>query len=190
MNETTFRKLYNREEIKAIANDSVIEPKTGCRRMWTEEEIKAIAGENKPSGNTLSAYFARNQITEIGPKDFDPSQTLIGQYLFYNQSNLEKIILPDSITTIEKEVFNDCNKCTYIEIGENVSSIGNIRPSAETTPKLVIKFKSLTPPTFTETYPFYSPYIKTIFVPEASLEAYKAAQGFKSSGIVEKIVGY
>ena len=190
MNEKTFRKMYSKEEIKAIANDGVVTSKTGCRRMWTEEEIKAIAGENKPSGNTLSAYFARNQITEIGPKDFDPSQTVIGQYLFANQSNLERIIIPDSITTIETKAFDGCNKCIYIEFGLNVSSIGDVRPSGNTTPKLVIKFKSLTPPTFTEQYPFYAPKLQTIYVPNEALEAYKAAPGFTPSSIVEKIVGY
>ena len=189
MNQT-FRKMYTSEEIKAIANDSAVEPKTGCRRMWTEEEIKAIVGEIKPSGNTLSAYLARNQITEIGPEDFDPSQTVIGQYLFTNQVNLERIIIPDSITTIEKQAFNGCDKCTYIEIGINVSSIGDIRPSGKTTPVLVIKFKSLTPPTFTETYPFYVSYIQTIYVPNEALEAYKAAPGFSTSSVKEKIVGY
>ena len=190
MSGKTFKKMYSKEEIKAIANDSVVTPKTGCRRMWTEEEIKAIAGGSKPSGNTLSAYFARNQITEIGPKDFDPSQTVIGQYLFANQSNLERIIIPDSITTIEKQAFNGCNKCTYIEIGINVSSIGDIRPSGKTTPVLVIKFKSLTPPTFTESYPFYVSYIQTIYVPNEALDAYKAAPGFSTSSVAEKIVGY
>ena len=190
MNEKTFKKMYSKEEIKAIANDSVVEPKTGCRRMWTEEEIKAIAGANKPSGNTLSAYLARNQITEIGPEDFDPSQTVIGQYLFSNQANLERIIIPDSITTIEKQAFDGCNKITYIEIGINVSSIGDIRPSGNTTHVLDIKFKSLTPPTFTENYPFYEPYLKTIYVPNEALDVYKAAPGFSSSSISPRIVGY
>ena len=180
--------MYSKEEIKAIANDSVVTPKTGCRRMWTEEEIKAIAGGVKPSGNILSAYFARNQITEIGPGDFDPSQTVIGQYLFANQSNLERIILPDSITTVEKQAFDSCNKCVYIEFGINVSSIGDIRPSGKTTPVLVIKFKSLTPPTFTENYPFYDPYIQTIYVPNEALEAYKTAP--KLTKVAEKIIGY
>lgn len=152
--------------------------------------IVSAAGGNKPSGNTLSAYLARNQITEIGPKDFDPSQTVIGQYLFANQANLERIIIPNSITTIEKQAFNGCNKCTYIEIGENVTSIGDVRPSGKTTNVLVIKFKSLTPPTFTETYPFYQPYLQTIYVPNESLEAYKAAPGFSSSSIKPLIVGY
>ena len=123
MSEKTFKKMYSKEEIKAIANDSVVTPKTGCRRMWTKEEIKAIAGENKPSGNTLSAYFTRNQITEIGPKDFDPSQTVIGQYLFANQSNLERIILPDSITTIKNEMFENCTSLKSITIPDSVTSI-------------------------------------------------------------------
>lgn len=152
--------------------------------------IVSAAGGNKPSGNTLSAYLARNQITEIGPKDFDPSQTVIGQYLFANQSNLERIILPDSITTIEQKAFYDCDKCVYIEIGINVSSIGDVRTSGKTTPNLIIKFKSLTPPTFTEQYPFYVPKLQTIYVPNEALEAYKAAPGFSTSSVAEKIVGY
>ena len=54
MNEKTFRKMYSKEEIKAIANDSVVESKTGCRRMWTEEEIKAIAGGGGGGGDTTT----------------------------------------------------------------------------------------------------------------------------------------
>lgn len=141
-------------------------------------------------GNTLSAWLARNQITEIGPQDFDPSQTVIGQYLFANQANLERIIIPDSITTIEKQAFDGCNKCAYIEIGINVSSIGDLSPSGTTKPTLVIKFKSLTPPTFTENYPFYTPYLQTIYVPNEALDVYKAAPGFSSSSVSKLIVGY
>ena len=110
--------------------------------------------------------------------------------MFANQANLERIIIPDSITTIEKQAFDGCNKSTYIEIGINVSSIGDIRPSGKTTPTLDIKFKSLTPPTFTEQYPFYTPYLKTIYVPNEALDVYKAAPGFSSSSVSSKIVGY
>lgn len=128
MNEKTFRKMYTPEEIKAIANDSVVEPKTGCRRMWTEEEIKAIAGGG---GNTTtvknlldatqSCYylFKGYQGTSVDDliKFDDTSLVNTMEYMFYYCKNLTTIPLLDtSNVTGMRQMFYNCKNLTTIPL--------------------------------------------------------------------------
>ena len=189
---TTFRKMYTSEEIKAIANDSVVEPKTGCRRMWTEEEIKAIAGGGGGGGgdNNLKAFLNRT-ITKITSNDFEEGQTVLGDNLFSKQNNLKSIIVSDSITQVGTDTFKECPNLTYIEFGEGVSgfysNVHRINPGNNKN-ALTVKFKGLEPP-YVATRPIVETNdLNVIYVPQASLQKYKDQTGFSS--VADKIIGY
>ena len=47
----------------------------------------------------------------------------IGRYAFYDCDNLENVVIPDSVTTIEEGAFQDCDKLTSITIPKGVQSI-------------------------------------------------------------------
>ena len=141
MNEKTFRKMYSKEEIKAIANDSVVTPKTGCRRMWTEEEIKAIAGGGGGGGGdattvktlldaiqTCSALFKGYQGTSVdGLITYDDtSNVTIMTQMFQDCTNLTSIpLLNTSNVTNMINMFNGCTNLTTIPL-INTSKVTNI----------------------------------------------------------------
>lgn len=45
---------------------------------------------------------------------------------FLNETEAKRIIIPDSVTTIENEVFNKCKKLEYMKIGKGVTSLNPI----------------------------------------------------------------
>ena len=50
--------------------------------------------------------------------------TTIGQYAFYNCTNLTSITIPSSVTTIGNNTFGDCTSLTSITIPDSVTTIG------------------------------------------------------------------
>ena len=104
MNEKTFRKMYSKEEIKAIANDSVVTPKTGCRRMWTEEEIKAIAGGGGGGDkNTLKNLL-------------DATKSCYYLFKGYQGTSVDDLIQPNDTSNVTnmEYMFNKCSNLTTI----------------------------------------------------------------------------
>ena len=142
MNQKTFKKMYSKEEIKAIANDSVVTPKTGCRRMWTEEEIKAIAGGGGGGGggdtttvknlldNTKSCYSLFNSYkgTSIdGLITYDDTSNVTNMaFMFNNCTNLTTIPqLDTSNVNTMSSMFYMCKKLTTVP-ALNVSNVTNM----------------------------------------------------------------
>ena len=105
MNEKTFRKMYTQEEIKAIANDSVVTSKTGCRRMWTEEEIKAIAGGGGGGGDTTTV---KNLL--------DATKSCYYLFRNYKGTSIDDLIQPNDTSNVTnmEYMFNQCSYLTSI----------------------------------------------------------------------------
>ena len=68
------------------------------------------------------AFFNGSNLTNI---IIPNSITSIGAYAFYGCSSLTNIIIPDSVTTISDHVFRNCSSLASVTIPENVSHIGN-----------------------------------------------------------------
>ncbi len=101
MSEKTFRKMYTSEEIKAIANDSVVTSKTGCRRMWTEEEIKAIAG----GGDTTTVK-----------KLLDATKSCYYLFIAYEGTSIDGLITYDDTSNVTdmSSMFTGCSNLTTV----------------------------------------------------------------------------
>ena len=66
----------------------------------------------------------KNQIDKIKTVEIAEGVTSIGDYAFYNCSELRSVTIPNSVTSIGKSAFGVCKSLTYIIIPSNVTSIG------------------------------------------------------------------
>ncbi|MBE6197044.1 MAG: hypothetical protein E7137_08190 [Rikenellaceae bacterium] len=138
-------------------------------------------------------------VTEIGYKAFfyctslskitiPNSVTSIGCEAFSNCINLTSITIPDSVTSIAEYAFVECASLKWVTIGNGVTSIGyeaffycngltSVYCKPTTPPGLVLTT------TVDGTHTYWGGFsgakkLKTIYVPEESVEAYKTAIGW------------
>lgn len=71
----------------------------------------------------LPQYFLQN--AKITSLSLPSSLTSIGNYAFYNCSNLSSLSLPSSVTTIGSYAFQNCSGITSLTIPENLNSVGS-----------------------------------------------------------------
>lgn len=94
--------------------------------------------------------------------------------------------IPDNVTTIGNWAFSYCKSLESVTIPKNVASIESGAFSNGSRNGLTLYCKPTTPPKFISN--FFSTYIAKIHVPQASVEAYKSADGW--SEFADKIEGY
>lgn len=112
--------------------------------------------------------------------------TTIDDGAFSNCSSLTNLTLSDDVTTIDDGAFLSCSGLTTITIPAGVTAIGN-DTFRECDSLTNIYCKATTPPTMDWVVLSYT-HIASIYVPQASVEAYKSADGWSS--YAGKIVGY
>ena len=61
---------------------------------------------------------------EYGSKQCYTSNYIIGEYMFYDCTNLENIILPENITSINNSAFASCDSLKSIKFTQNITFIG------------------------------------------------------------------
>ncbi|MBE6588622.1 MAG: leucine-rich repeat domain-containing protein [Ruminococcaceae bacterium] len=99
---------------------------SGCTKLVS---ITVTTGNSKykVQGNCLIAIESRTLIwgceTSVIPTD--GSVTIIGDYAFYNCTNLTSIKIPESVTSIGASAFKNCTGLTDIKIPASVTSIGS-----------------------------------------------------------------
>lgn len=99
--------------------------------------------------------------------------TEIPAYFFRNSTNLEKVTIPDSVISIQRDAFASCPKLKTLIIGEGIESIAQgILWHCYAIESIVCK--AVTPPLLTEGFVGTNSTF-SIYVPDASVEAYKAA---------------
>ena len=101
--------------------------------------------------------------------------TKIGGHAFYGCTGLTSITIPNSVTSIGSSAFYGCTGLTSVTIGKSVTSIG-LNAFYDCSNLTKIFLLNETPVTFNSYWsnPF-SNYDATLYVPQGSIEAYKAA---------------
>ena len=113
---------------------------------------------------------------------FDKDLTWMGNATFWDCSNLTNITIPNSVRTIGDHAFSGTS-LESATIGSGISSIGE----EAFVNCFTIYCKAVTPPTLASNVFGYGD-SREIYVPRNSVEAYKAADGWKN--YANYIVGY
>ena len=137
---------------------------------------------------SLTSVTIPNSVTSIGDSAFQNcsgltsitipnSVTSIGGSAFRNCRILTSITIPNSVTSIGANAFRQCSGLTSVTIGNGVTIIENsvFRDCSGLTGVTV---NATTPPTLRNANAFYSTNDCPIYVPAASVDAYKAASGW------------
>ena len=129
-----------------------------------------------------SAFSGCSSLTSITIPD---GVTSIGGGTFGSCTSLTSITIPDSVTSIGNIAFNSCSGLTSITIPDGVTSIGEWAFNSCSSLASVY-CRPTTPPTLgTCAFPNAT---QQIYTPTASVDAYKAAEGW--SDYADAIVGY
>ena len=148
---------------------------------------------------SLTSVTIGNSVTTIGEYAFyncssltsvtiGDSVTTIGDYAFTECSSLTSITIPDSVTTIGKGAFSHCSSLTSVTIGNSVTTIGK-GAFYECDSLASVYCEATTPPSLDGSYVFDDNASgRKIYVPAASVEAYKTAEYW--SEYAYAIVGY
>ena len=156
--------------------------------LYGNKSTKITIGKNVTKIGNL-AFFGCSSLAcvTIGNR-----VTSIGNSAFRNCSNLTSVTIPDGVTSISDELFSGCSSLTSITIPNNVASIGH-KAFYNCTRLKSVYCKPTTPPTAGNSIFWYSEngswliHCK-IYVPTASVSAYKKASGW--DGYASDIVGY
>lgn len=106
--------------------------------------------------------------------------TIIGDGAFYYCRRLPSLIIPEKVEKLENTCFERCDALTSLTIPSSVTSIGAVALEIGTTSnKATITFKGTTPPTIYGST-FNTTKLNKIYVPSASLEAYKTAENWSA----------
>ena len=179
----------------------------GCNKLtsfygkFSSEDNRCLIVDGKliafaPVG--LTEYTIPDSVTSIGTHAFagcdsltsvtiPDSITSIGGYAFGGCRSLTSVIIPDSVTSIGYSAFYGCTSLTSVTIGNSVTTIGQ-EAFYYCSSLTSVYCKPTTPPAggFTM-FPWNASGCK-IYVPTASVEAYKSAEYW--SDYASDIVGY
>ena len=144
-------------------------------------------GRNAFSGTALTSVTFGSYLESIGNYSFNgtyltsvtipDSVTYIGNSAFENCAYLASVTIGNSVTTIGLDAFSNCDSLTSVTIPASVTSIGN-QVFYLCSNLTSITCEATTPPTFVKGANAWRPFggSVTIYVPAASVDAYKAAE--------------
>ena len=178
---------------------------TNLESIIIPESVTSI-GAYAFSNCSLSAILIPDAVVEIGNQAFSGCSKLasatigqgvtsIGAGAFYRCDSLEAITIPDNVTTIDNEAFFNCDALVSATIGSGVTSIGG--SVFYDCNKLETVYCYPTTPPVTSfggaTWSAWAAFDSCstalkIYVPNASVAAYKTAEGW--SDYAADIVGY
>ena len=174
------------------------EPTTKARLMLSDGSVADIPFTGAGDTTINASEIDSDKDNLISAEVFE-GVTAIGEGVFQNCNRLSSITLPDSVTSIGVGVFYNCSSLTAITIPSNVTSIGDwafggcysltsitLPDSVTTIGKNVFQYcssldsitcEATTPPTLGEGA---LGGIRNIYVPAASVDAFKTAAGWST----------
>ncbi len=179
----------SREGCNAIIKTSANTLIAGCSTTVIPESVTSIGSSAFKGCSNLTSINIPKGVTNIGDYAFDncsslnsiiipESMTSIGYSVFYYCTNLATITIPEGVTSIGDCAFEGCGSLNSIIIPESVTSIGS-RAFYSCNNLTSITCKAINPPTCESTAFNNIPQPIPVYVPESSVAAYQAADGWK-----------
>jgi len=138
--------------------------------------LTSITLSNSVTSIGTSAFYGCNGLTNI---TLPSGLTDINYEAFCNCRHLTSIDIPNSVTTIGQQAFQLCYALTSVTIGSGVTMIQN-NAFAACTGLTSITINATTPPTLSNVNAFGNTNNCPIYVPDASVSAYKSATNWKT----------
>ena len=140
-----------------------------------------------PNSVATIKYDAFNGCTNLQSIQFPNSVTTMGAGILWDCENLESVSLSENITSIGNTFFQNCRNLPEVTIPSKVSSIAYYA-FKDCRSLSTVYCKNSTPPSLGNDVFLYCNTISKIYVPTASVNVYKAANGWKD--FADKIEGY
>lgn len=140
-----------------------------------------------PNGVTSIENLVFSYCSSIASITIPENVISIGKSAFQSCSKLSTVIIPNNVVSIGQYAFSRCGGLSSIIIGSSVTSIGSeaFRYCSSLTS---ITCKSVIPPSGYDAFGQINKSIP-VYVPAASLEAYKAAEGWSEFTNIQPIAG-
>ena len=161
---------------------------SGCSKAFTSLELKngvSVGNYAFDSCGTLtSATIDTNSIgsgvfkkcTALNSINIGSSTTTISDFMFSECYSLRSVTIPSGVTSIGNWAFNSCSGLTSVTIPDSVTTIGH-NSFYYCSSLTSVTVNALTPPKL-GSYVFSNTNDCPIYVPAASVDAYKSASGW------------
>lgn len=136
--------------------------------ITTFDELRYFTGLTSIGASAFSGCYRMTSLT------IPDSVTFIDYSAFYNCRALTSLTIPNPVTTIVSVAFQNCYALTSVDIPDTVTSIGD-NAFRSCTKLTSVTVRATTPPTLGATAFFNTSSSMVIYVPAASVDAYKAA---------------
>ncbi len=203
--ETAFTKCYSLEEVTIPRYVSSIQESafyrcTGLQAIHVDPDNTyycdvdgVLYNKNKtilmtyPYGSPRESYDVLSTTQTISKRAFDccygiqrinipPSVTTIGEQAFMYCTSLTSINIPDGVTTLPTFMLAYCTSLKEVTIPASVTSVANW--ALENGSLMTVNCLAATPPTMSNGFGSATYQNGTLLVPSASVEAYRAANGW------------
>ena len=189
-NNKTIKKLeYNTSEVNKMYYDDNVaygvdggSPEPPTPPSFDGKWLATYAGGTTSSAECdASSVITSGEITltDLVSVEIGDCVTSIGNGAFRNCSSLTSVTIGNSVTSIDYNSFANCRSLKSVTIPNSVTSIGNYAFRYCSSLKSITCLAT-TPPTLGGTSVFNSTNNCPIFVPAASVNAYKSASGWSA----------
>ncbi len=139
-----------------------------------DEEVKDLTIPETITNLNKGAFYGASGLTSV---TFPNSMKSITEYAFFGCSGLTSITLPENLTMIKGNAFSGCSKLETVVIPASVEYIYQ-KAFADCSKLASVKSLAETPPFLYDNS--FSNFEIPLFVPTASIDSYKAANGWKN----------
>ena len=177
---------------------------SGLTSVTISNSVTSIGNSAFSSCSGLTSVTIPNSVTSIGNYAFSMcsgltsvtipnSVTSIGNHAFRYCFGLTSVTIPNSVTSIGDEAFYDCSGLTSVTIGSGVTSIGNDAFDGVDIPTVISLIEN--PFTITGKTSDYRTFSQntfnnaTLYVPNGTIDKYKATDGWKDFVFIEEGTG-